>query len=146
MNEKKKVFIILGVFALIIVLISIALVNSTLQKKKALDSFNETFASEKEQFIYIGRPGCSACTAFSPTLEKVIDQYHLTYLDINTDNLTESQMHTIVDKLELDWDNFGTPTIAIVKDNKVVKTNVGVISEEDLITFLKEGNMISTEE
>ena len=70
-------------------------------------------------------------------------EYKIEYVDINTDSLTESQVRTIVDNLGLDWDDFGTPTIAVVKDNQVVKANIGVISENAFITFLKDSNIIS---
>ena len=108
-----------------------------------MKTFTDAYASSEEKLIYIGRPGCGACTTFSPIFEKVANDYKIEYVDINTDNLSESQVHTIVDTLGLDWDKFGTPTIAVVKDNQVVKTNIGVISEESLITFLKDSNMIS---
>lgn len=143
MNEKRKVLIVIGVLVVIIAFIAFLMIQASIQRQKIVNAFNDTFNSNTEELVYLGRPGCSACITFSPTFEKVIADYKLSYLDINTDEITEAQLHSIVDQLELDWDDFGTPTIAVVKEGKVVKSNIGVISEESLITFLKESNVIS---
>lgn len=143
MNENKKVLVVIGVVVAFVALIAFGMIQTSVKRSKMMKQFTDAYAAEAETFVYIGRPGCSACTAFKPTLETVTKDYKISYVDINTDNLTESQIRTIVDDLGLDWDDFGTPTIAVVKNNQVVKANVGVISEEALITFLKNSNMIS---
>lgn len=142
MNEKKKILIVILAFGLFIALIVLGVIQTAMRRQKIVDDFNAAYSSKTEKLIYLGRPGCSACISFKPTLEKVMSDYKLTYLDINTDNISENQVRDMVEKLDLKWDNFGTPTIAIVKNNKVVKSNIGVISEDALITFLKKAGMI----
>ncbi len=143
MNEKKKILVVIGVIVAFVALIAFGMIQASMNRSKMMKKFTDAYASSEEQFIYIGRPGCGACTTFQPTLEKVTKEYKINYIYINTDQLKESQVRTIVDNLGLDWDDFGTPTIAVVKDNQVVKTTIGVISEEALITFLKDSNIIS---
>lgn len=143
MDEKKKVLVVIGVILAFIALIAFGMIQASLERSKMMKKFTDAYATSEEILIYIGRPGCGACTTFHPTLEKVTKQYKIDYVDINTDHLKESQIRTIVDKLGLEWDNFGTPTIAVVKDNQVVKANIGVISEEAFLTFLKDSNIIS---
>ena len=76
-----------------------------------------------------------------------MNDYNLSYKYINTSKLNEKDLHEITDKLEFEWDNFGTPSIAIVKDNTVIIGHIGSdVSEEGLVSFLVEGNMISKEE
>lgn len=142
MNEKKRILIVIIIFGLFIALIVFGVIQTAMSRQRIVDDFNATYSSKIEKLIYLGRPGCSACITFKPTLEKVMSDYNLTYLDINTDNISENQVRNIVEKLNLKWDNFGTPTIAIVKNNKVVKSNIGVISEDSLVTFLKNGGLI----
>lgn len=143
MNENKKILVVIGVIAAFVALIAFGMVQTSMSRSKMMKKFTDAYASSEEKLIYIGRPGCGACTTFHPTLEKVTKEYKIEYVDINTDSLTESQVRTIVDNLGLDWDDFGTPTIAVVKDNQVVKANIGVISENAFITFLKDSNIIS---
>lgn len=143
MNEKKKILIVLGIFAVIIALVILAMIQNSMKQQKIVNKFNEAFSSKTEQIVYLERPGCSACLSFQPTLKEVIDSYQLSYVDINTDDIKESKLHNIVNKLGIDWESFGTPTIAVVKDNKVIKSSVGVLSKEALITLLKDSNVIS---
>ena len=147
MNEKKKVWIVLGVVIAIIVFIIGVTIYNNMKSKKELKEFNNIFASSTETFIYLGRDGCSYCALFKPTLDKVMNDYNLSYKYINTSKLNEKDLHEITDKLEFEWDNYGTPSIAIVKDNTVIIGHIGSdVSEEGLVSFLVEGNMISKEE
>lgn len=147
MNEKKKVWIVLGIIIVFVVIMIGATIYNNMKSKQVLKDSEKLLASSSETLIYIGRDGCSYCAMFKPTLDKVTNDYNISYHYINTSSLKESHLHQLTDKLEFDWDNFGTPSIAIVKDNKVIKNHIGSdLSEEDLIAFLKEGNMISSEE
>ncbi|MCI9234231.1 MAG: thioredoxin family protein [Bacilli bacterium] len=143
MNENKKILVVIGVIVAFVALIAFGMIQTSMTRRETMKLFTDAYSASEEKLVYIGRPGCGACTTFHPTLDKVIKEYKLKYVDINTDNLTESQLHSIVDDLGLNWDDFGTPTIAVVKDNQVVKATIGVISEEALVTFLKDSNMIS---
>lgn len=143
MNEKKKILVVIGAIVCFVALIAFGMFQSSISKSKMMKKFTDAYASSEEKLVYIGRPGCGACTSFHPTLEKVTKEYKINYVDINTDSLSESQVRTIVDNLGLNWDDFGTPTIAVVKDNQVVKAKIGVVSEESFVTFLKDSNVIS---
>lgn len=143
MNEKKKIWIVLGIVIAIIILVMILTVLSGAKKQKIVDAFNKSFESKTEEIVYLGRPGCSHCIAFKPVLQKVIADYDLSYLDINTDELGEKRLNDILKKLGMDTETFGTPTTVIVKNKKVVDTLMGEVSEEDLIDTLKENKVIS---
>ena len=143
MNEKKKTMFVIGIFVFILLLIMIGILVNAAARKKTMETFKETFASESTEIIYLGRPGCSHCIAFKPILEKVLESYHLSYLDINTDQITKKQLNEIIDTLDLDPERFGTPTTVIVKDKKVIGTQIGETTEEALISLLKEKKVIS---
>lgn len=143
MNENKKIIIIIGVIGAIIALIVFGMIQTSAERKKVMEEFNKAYAAETEKLVYLGRPGCSACVTFRPTFEKVINDYKLSFVDINTDTIAATQLEEIVNKIGLELDSFGTPTIAVVKDNKVINSSVGVISEESLIEFLKNNNVIA---
>ncbi len=143
MNEKKKIWIVLTGMIVIIILMIVLGILSSVQKQKIVDSFNKSFESKTEEIVYLGRPDCSHCIAFKPVLQKVIADYNLSYLDINTDEVGEKRLNLILEKLEMDSETFGTPTTVIVKNKKVVETIIGEVSEEDLIKVLKENKVIS---
>lgn len=143
MNENKKILIIIGVISAIIALIVFGMIQTNAERNKVINEFNQAYESKTEKLVYLGRPGCSACVTFRPIFEKVINDHKLSFVDINTDTVTTAQLEEIVTKIGLELERFGTPTIAVVKDGKVVNSSVGVISEDALLEFLKNNNVIA---
>lgn len=138
MNEQKKLYIILGgVVAIIILMLGINFINEY-NSKKHLEKFEETLVQEEKQMILIGREGCSYCQMFTPLLEYMRDQYGFEYLYIDTDKITNKGLNSVIEKLDIDPDDFGTPHLSIVQAGNVIDSIPGYVDEQELLTFLKE--------
>lgn len=146
MNEKGKVKIILAIFAVIVVfIIGVGIIINN-NNKKVLDKFNNYFASETEKLIYIARDDCYYCQLLETAREKVLKDNNVDYYYVNTNEISYSALNEMLAELGIEQNNFGTPTLAVVKDNKVVKIQSGVFANEgdnvkELAEFLNTNNV-----
>ncbi len=94
--------------------------DASMFKQVTPDEFVEAFKGSETQVIYIGRPTCSYCAAFLPTLQQAQKDYNYTTLYLNIDEVDSSEISKIT---ELDeWLNtyYGTtPLVIVVKDGKI---------------------------
>ena len=56
---------------------------NTVNTKEAV----ELFSSNKNQVLFIGRPGCSVCKEFVPYLQVAMAQYHFSVSYLNSDEI-----------------------------------------------------------
>lgn len=106
-------------------------------------AFNKVFSSSEPKVIYIGRPSCGYCTKFSPILEDVSEKYDFEYYYINSDEITEIELVTILTKLGVSTTSFGTPYLAVVQNSKVKSEQPGYVEKETLVEFLEEYDIIN---
>lgn len=142
MNETKKLFTVLGVVVAVIAVIIIAAVVGGQREQEVIDEIKELMNSETGELIYIGRPGCSYCQQFSPILEDASDEYQFGYYYLNTDELSDTNLQTILDMLEIDADSFGTPTMAVVRNGKQDGLQIGYTDAEGVFDFLQTNGII----
>lgn len=143
MNETKKIIIIL-IAILIVGGITIGVsISSASAKEKNLDNAIELVEDEKMHILFLGRPTCTYCEQFQPVIDQLTEDYDLKYDYINTDNLTSSGLSTLLKKLNIDEENFGTPYLSITKDGKVVAEQSGYVDRETLFNFLQENGVIA---
>lgn len=94
--------------------------DASMFKQVTPDEFVEAFKGSETQVIYIGRPTCSYCAAFLPTLQQAQKDYNYTTLYLNIDEVDSSEISKITDLDE--WLNtyYGTtPLVIVVKDGKI---------------------------
>ena len=146
MNEKTKLFVVLGV--IVVIIIAIIGYNIKLEKdsEKILNSFKEELNSTEEKLVLVARPGCSWCQLFEPILDYYADKYEFSYTYLNTDKLVEKHFYEMLDILDISTDKFGTPTIAFAKDGKVTETVIGYVDERKLLDELQEHGFVSEKE
>ena len=144
MNENRKLKIVLAILAVIVVFsIALAVIESNNQKKQ-LEKFDEYFASTTEKLIYFGRNDCYYCQLLEPAKEAVLDENNIDYYYVDTNAISSSVLDKMLDKLGIT--NFGTPTLAVVKDSDVVVIQSGVFSTDtdnikELAEFLNANNV-----
>lgn len=141
MNEKKKMYIVLGVIvAIILLVIGIVFVDYK-EQKKMYDKFVEVFNANENTLVYIGRPTCSYCQLLTPSLDEMTERYDFNYVYINTDKLGSSFMKKILSHLNIT--SVGTPYLAIVSNSKVVDTQNGYADYDETFKFLQKNSIIS---
>lgn len=111
-----------------------------------MTEFTTLLNEEEPSIIYIARPGCGYCQQQEPIVEQIVEEYGITVHYLNTDNLTDSEMYSLF-KVDTklfgeEGEDFGTPTILIVKAGKVVDSIVGLTAEDSLVDFFEENGLI----
>ena len=138
MNEEKKLYILLGIIgAVIVLLFGINFLNEY-NSKKYLEKFEEKFVSEEQQLVLLARENCSYCQMFTPLLNYMAEKYGFEYLYVDTNKLTDKALSSILEKLKVDEDDFGTPHLSLVKAGAVIDDIPGYADEQKLLQFLKE--------
>jgi len=117
------------------------------------------FDNNETKILYLGRPDCSACMAFQPTLESVQKEYgfDVYYLNINTVNSGSSDLATLKNKLTIQYtmkvdgsdvtEEFGyfygyTPELVIIEDGKMKDGIIGGMDSTSLVEFLQKNEVI----
>lgn len=144
MNETKKLRIVLIIFAIVVVFCTaIAIIEGNNQKKQ-LEKFNEYLASETEKLIYFARSDCYYCQLLEPAKKAVLDDNNIDYYYVDTNSISSSILDKMLAKLGIT--NFGTPTLAVVKNNEALKTQSGVFTTDtdnikELAEFITNNNV-----
>lgn len=145
MNEKKKMKVFVGVLALILLAVVSLAIYETKEQAKKLDKFNEYFNSTSEKLIYFARPTCSYCKLMEAAKKELLTDAKVDYYDVDTDVVDSSTLDAMLAKLGIT--DFGTPTLVVVKEGKVVYVQSGVFStttdnKTELKSFLEKYNII----
>lgn len=142
MDEKKKLWIMVGVVVgLIVFTIGIYWIGN-LEVQKVLKDIDQKMDSEETQIFYIARPTCHYCILLEPVTETLKQEYQLTYNHINTDKFSTSQLIKILDKFGVDSKTFGTPYIAITKNGKVIDELNGYADENVVFELFQKNGLI----
>lgn len=137
MNEQKRLYIILGIIAAIIVLILGINFYNEYKSKTYLKTFDSAITNGEKQLILVGRGTCVYCQMFTPLLEYMKEQYGFDYLYVNTDKITQKGLNQVLDKLNINADDFGTPHLSLVENGQVLDEISGYVDEKELLMFLK---------
>lgn len=136
MNEQKKLYVILIAIAAFIALIfGINFVNEY-NSKKYLETFNSTFESGEKKLILLAKEACPYCQMFQPLLDHMKDKYGFDYLYVDTEKVSEKGLNEIIEKLEIDPDDFGTPHLSLVENSEMTDDIAGYVDEQELLAFL----------
>lgn len=130
MNEKGRIKIILAIFAIMLISIVGLLISIDNKNKKQLEKFDNYFESETEKLIYIARDDCYYCQLLETARKEVLKNNKIDYYYVNTNKITNSVLNKMLDKLGISQNEFGTPTLAVVKDKTVVKIQSGIFSDQ----------------
>lgn len=146
MNEEKKLYIFLGIIGVIIVLIfGINFLNEH-NSKKYLESFEEVIANEEQQIVLLARENCSYCQMFTPLLDYMAEKYGFEYLYVDTNKLTDKALSSVLEKLNVNEEDFGTPHLSIVESGSVIDDVPGYADEQKLLAFLKKYGYVGENE
>lgn len=114
MKQIKKILLV------ILVLLCVTACGKSSYKEISYQTFLDKMEKKETFILYIGSSTCSACSRFQPTLEKVIQEYHINVDYIDISKLTDEEMNefgTII--------NFGnsTPKVYFIKEGEYSQYN-----------------------
>lgn len=159
-----KILIVIAVINTILLLIAIGedgstkktATNTTTQEQESTEydvsgldaidanAFLSLFSDKKSgtNIIYLGREGCSYCTAFLPHLKQAQSDLNFTakYLDISA--VSEEDANKITALNDFLSTNYGyTPIVIVTKDGKYVDGSVGYLEYDELVDFLNKSGV-----
>lgn len=112
---------------------------STEESNEIMDNFNKYFNNKKIKIIYYASSTCSYCELQTPIIEQIQKDYNIDYLYIDSSKLTKDDKEKILDELDIEH---ATPTTVIVKDGKVIDTQVGYADGGKMVEFFKENKVL----
>ena len=107
--------------------------SSIIKKKK------KKMKSKTEQVIYFGSATCGYCKLQTPIMKQLKSDYKLSYYYIDASKLNSKDKDKILKALDIEG---STPTIAIVKNNKVIDVNIGYMEGKEAVEFFKRNKML----
>lgn len=149
-NKKliKNILITLGVilvfgFVFIVSIKQEEKINKEASKNKfheiTVEKYNELYESGEKFVLLLGRPGCSHCVAFKPVITNVANTNEVDVYYLNTDTIeTLGDWEAIWGLVEQE----GTPTVAVIENQKLVKSTSGEMTSNELISFLTEAGVL----
>jgi len=164
MDKKAKIFLIVA--AVIVIIVALFLPNNTVKENYKLETFTcsdvsenqendsnltkiscsqyiEKIEAEENNLILIARPTCSACTAYIPILEEIVEEYDITINYFNTDALSKTELSDFYESSDLyKSNNFGTPTLLITNNKEILDFSIGYKDKDVAVKWLKETGII----
>ena len=115
---------------------------------------NDVFKREDIQVVYMGRSTCSHCVSFLPSLQKAQKElgYKTVYLDIEKVDSSSDEFNEFISKLDKEYtmdgetDTYGsfygyTPEVFLYQNGKMIDGQIGEMSYDDLISWLKDNGL-----
>lgn len=140
--ENKRFITVIVIIALVAILLPVINYFGSKEGKELMKKFNEALAAKDYTFIEIARDDCYHCEQQKPIIDGLVENYGLEYMYIDTTKLTATQLKSIIKTLGIEKTKFGTPTMAIIGNNEVKETMVGLNDEVALAEKLEEYNLI----
>lgn len=146
MNEKSKIFVVIGAVVAFIAIIVGYNIWFNYRSEQIYKTFEQSYNGSEEKIVLIGREGCSWCQLFKPILDFYKEKYEFSYEYLDTDKLTSDDLDKILDKIEISDDDFGTPLLAFVKDGESMDSIIGYVDERKLLKILQEQGFVNEDE
>ncbi len=149
--DNKSVFSIKNIGIIIISVVSLAVLifgfvkatsgnnKNTKASGSIISEFNEKMKSKTKQVIYFGSATCGYCKLQTPIMKQLKSDYKLSYYYIDASKLNSKDKDKILKALEIEG---STPTIAIVKNNKIIDVNVGYMEGKEAVEFFKKNKLL----
>jgi len=141
-NKKGLIFLL----ALLLIIVGVCVYyqldnkektsNTEVSEKESnqiMDNFYEYFKSKDAKIIYYASSTCGYCSLQTPIMEQIDKDYDIDYLYIDSSKLTTSDRETVLKELNIDH---ATPTTVVVKNGKVVDTQIGYVEGAQMVEFL----------
>ncbi len=106
---------------------------------KTMKDWNTIFNSKDKSIILLYKKDCSYCTMFKPILAYIAYVYKLKIYQINVVN----QDMSVIATLDSGLSQWGTPTVLITQNGKLVDYNIGYIDMNTTLQFLYQNEIIT---
>lgn len=106
---------------------------SETESSEIMDKFYKYYNSDDLKIIYYASSSCGYCELQNPIMEQIDKDYNIDYLYIDSTKLTTSDRETMLKELNVEH---ATPTTVVVKNGKIIDTNIGYVDGGEMVKFL----------
>ena len=148
-TSKTGLIVLLGILLIIVGICIFYQVNnknvdnntnaSTEESNEIMDNFYKYFNSKKTKVIYYASSTCGYCSLETPIMEQISKDYDMDFLHIDSSKLSNSDREKMLKELNIEH---ATPTTVIVKNGKIIDTQIGYVDGGKMVEFLKKGNVL----
>ena len=114
--------------------------NQSEESNEIMDNFYKYFNSKKTKVIYYASSTCGYCSLETPIMEQISKDYNMDFLHIDSSKLSKIDREKMLKELNIDH---ATPTTVIVKNGKIIDTQIGYVDGSAMIEFLKNGDVLT---
>lgn len=143
-KESKRLLIALGVILFVIIGVVVISIFGKTRSKSIISKVQELKNGASISAVYIMRDDCKYCELNKSNIE-LIKGYGFKPYSVNTNELTEEDLTELMTILNINPDNFGTPYLALVGEEKVVDKLSGLTTFKDLFDFAKKYELIPSD-
>lgn len=141
-SQKKKSIIIVAFLTILLIALIAILVISKLPSKEAkitVENFDKYYNSKELKVIYYASSECGYCSLETPILESIAEDYDIDYLYVDSAKLSSEQRKLVTSKLDIEG---ATPTTVVVKNGKIIDTQVGYLDGTNYVEFFKNAGVV----
>lgn len=142
-SQKKKSIIIVAFLTILLIALIAILVISKLPSKEAkitVENFDKYYNSKELKVIYYASSECGYCSLETPILESIAEDYDIDYLYVDSSKLSSEQRKLVTSKLDIEG---ATPTTVVVKNGRIIDTQVGYLDGTNYVEFFKNAGVVS---
>lgn len=142
-SQKKKSIIIVAFLTILLIALIAILVISKLPSKEAkitVENFDKYYNSKELKVIYYASSECGYCSLETPILESIAEDYDIDYLYVDSAKLSSEQRKLVISKLDIEG---ATPTTVVVKNGRIIDTQVGYLDGTNYVEFFKNAGVVS---
>lgn len=145
----KKILKISLIVGAVLTIIGIGTISTMSVKEKSywkeitLSEFYKLNEGDTPSVIFIGRPTCSHCVAFSPKLKLASEEHKVEINYFNLDQITDDATFQEFKKSNsvLSGDDWGTPLVILVKNKIVIDAISGDVESSEIISFFEDNDL-----
>lgn len=154
-SSKRKTILSTILVVVSILLIGVAFVISVIETNEKGKYFNKISFNEVSELmkggeidiIYWASPNCGYCSMFTPIIKNVSYDNKLIFNYLDTTSLDEEQHNKMYEYFieyseKYETKGLGTPSLILVQDGKIIDISEGAKEENELISYLKEKELI----
>lgn len=104
--------------------------------------YDEYAYGKEKKIIVIAQSGCSYCESAKPALNAIAKENELEINWLNITELSEEEQTKVIQSFEIFNQDFGTPLIMIVNNNKVLDSIQGYENKDKYVEFFKKNELI----
>ncbi len=112
----------------------------TKESHAVVERFDEIYKKKGTQVVLFASPSCKWCKKFVPVLTEISKENNFEYIYLDMSMLFQEDLKKIYDKIKIEYK--GIPHLIILKDGKVIGSQVGAQEKEDTIELLKNAGVI----